>query len=61
MGHSSSSSLQWHQNLCKVLLLEILYGISGKSGPAVEVPLDGTVYDLQTGKVGLTLEHSYIR
>jgi len=25
----------------------------GETGPAVEVPLDGTVYDLQTGKVSL--------
>ena len=23
----------------------------GETGPAVEVPLDGTVYDLETGKV----------
>jgi len=25
--------------------------VSGESGPAVEVPLDGTIYDLQSGKV----------
>ncbi len=23
----------------------------GETGPAVEVPLDGTIYDLETGKV----------
>lgn len=25
--------------------------VKGESGPAVEVPLDGTIYDLETGKV----------
>jgi predicted heme/steroid binding protein len=24
---------------------------AGEDGPAVEVPLDGTIYDLETGKV----------
>lgn len=26
---------------------------AGQSGPAVEVPFDGTIYDLETGKVTL--------
>lgn len=25
--------------------------VKGEAGPAVEVPLDGTIYDLETGKV----------
>lgn len=29
----------------------MLVHFTGEEGPAVEVPLDGTVYDLETGKV----------
>lgn len=33
-------------------MLSTLY--LGEEGPAVEVPLDGTIYDLESGKVPLT-------